>query len=337
MSQAFEQHRPQEKWRPLGLSFLTHLLLISLLLFTWRSTGTVGHPEPGRRVEIVLSVAEPADTEYLTEADIEQASQTSAESSANSETAAIPAEPPPIEFAEPRDLPGPLVPTELSTIDVNRMTEVPNSRGQMHEFELSAEDLKMIAADQIRLRAQQPVGEPATISVFGTGQLEGRKFVFVIDRSKSMGSTGLGVIDRARTELSNAVNQLEPNHSFQVVAYHDRTVTIERRQLLPATSTNKQLVPEFLGNLIAFGSTSHENGLIVALTFKPDVIVFMTDGGFPELNRGQLDLIRKMASGHTQIHCVQFGTGRLQNSDNFMTRLARENNGTFRYHDVAKW
>ncbi len=65
--------------------------------------------------------------------------------------------------------------------------------------------------------------------------------------------------------------------------------------------------------------------------------MFMTDGGFPELNRGQLDLIRKMAGGHTQIHCIQFGTGPLQDTGNFMTRLARENDGTFRYLDVTKW
>lgn len=336
MSQAFEQDRRREKWRPLGLSFLTHVLLFSLLLLAWRSTGTVGSGEPDRRVEIVLSVDQPAATEYLNEADIEQASQ-AAELSAKTDTAAIATDPPSLELLEPRDLPGPIVPTELSNLDVNRMTKVPNSTGQTREFELSAEDLKMIAADQNRLRAQQPVGEPASISVFGTGQLQGRKFVFVIDRSQSMGSKGLGVIDRTRTDLSNAINQLEPNHSFQVVAYNDRTVTIERRQLLPANANNKQLVPEFLGNLIAFGSTSHENGLIVALTFKPDVIVLMTDGGFPELNRGQLDLIRKMAGGQTQIHCVQFGTGPLQDHDNFMTRLARENNGTFRYHDVTKW
>jgi hypothetical protein len=337
MSQAFEQQRPYETWRPLGLSFLTHLLLLSILLFTWRSTGTVGQGEPDRRVQVVLTVAQPATTEYLTEADVEQASQTSSAALADAATSVVPAEPPPLELAEPQDLPGPAIPTELSNLDVNQMTEVPNSRGQTHEFELSPEDLKMIAADQNRFQALQPVGNPARISVFGSGQLEGRKFVFVIDRSQSMGSTGLGVIERARTELSNAINQLELNHSFQVVAYNDRTVTIDRRQLLPATSVNKQLVPEFLGNLLAFGSTSHENGLIIALTFKPDVIVLMTDGGFPELNRGQLDLIRKMAGGQTEIHCVQFGTGLLQDTDNFMMRLARENQGSFRYHDVAKW
>ncbi len=249
MSQAYEQHRPHEKWRPLGLSFLTHLLLLLLLFFSWRATGTVGHGEPERRVEVVLTVAQPAATEYLTESDVELERQTSSESSANAAAAAIPVQPPPIEISDPNDIAGPAVPTELSDLDVNRMTQVPNSQGQTHEFALSAEDLKMIAADQNRLRAQQPVGEPAVISVFGTGRLEGRKFVFVIDRSKSMGSGGLGVIDRAQSELSNAINQLEPNHSFQVVAYNDRTVTIERRQLLPATSVNKQLVPAFLSEL----------------------------------------------------------------------------------------
>ena len=90
----------------------------------------------------------------------------------------------------------------------------------------------MIADDQRRIKAQQPVGNPASISVFGSGQLNGRRFVFVIDRSQSMGAGGLGVLDRARTELANAINQLESNHSFQIVAYHDHVSEKTRSGLI---------------------------------------------------------------------------------------------------------
>ncbi len=224
--------------------------------------------------------------------------------------------------------------TEIA--DAAQMTSVPgNSKGE-HEYELSEDDLKMIAEDQRQIRAEMPVGEEASISLFGSGNLDGRKFVFVIDRSQSMGGGGLGVLQRAATELKSAVDQLESNHSFQVVGYHAQTVTISNRSLLPATPANKELVPKFVQSLAAYGSTSHEAGLTAALTFRPDVVVLMTDGGLPELHAGHLDSIRRMARG-AEIHCLQFGAGPLQNSDNFMSQLAAENDGTSRYIDVRKW
>ncbi len=336
MSQATNQPVHRENWRPLLLSLLTHTLLLTLLLFVLRPVGAGGKGQPDRRIEVVLSVADSKTKEYLTETDVTESIEQTNKSAA-SQSSAADLEPPPIAFPELEDLAGPIVPTETGQLDANQMAEAPTSDGLNIEFELSNEDLKLIADDQRRLKAQQPVGNPASISLFGSGKLEGRRFVFVIDRSQSMGTAGLGVLDRARTELTNAINRLESNHSFQIVAYHDRTVTIERRQLLPATAGNKALVPEFIGNLAAYGSTRHENGLTAALAFRPDVIVFMTDGGLPTLNGGQLETVKLMAGRKTQIHCFQFGSGPLQKKVNFMTRMASQNKGTFQYIDVNKW
>lgn len=340
MSQPDSQFESKPVWRPMGLSFLTHLIVLLLLALLFRTTSTAANGDRGeqdRPVNVVLAVTKAEEIEYLSEEDTkaQQLDKTSAEQ--NPATAAN--DPPPLEI-EPIDLLGPDVPTDVSDSDVNQMTKVPQSpqsKWLEKQHELSAEDLKMIAAERKHLKSLKPVGNPASISVFGTGQLEGRSFVFVIDRSTSMGTKGLGVLDRARGELSSAINQLGENHSFQVVAYHDKTVTIDRRQLLAATEENKKRVPEFIQNLVAFGSTSHENGMTAAQVYRPDVIVLLTDGGFPELNGGQLDIVKLMGRGHTQIHCVQFGSGPLQQKTNFMTKMAQQNNGTFRYIDVNKW
>jgi len=121
------------------------------------------------------------------------------------------------------------------------------------------------------------------------------------------------------------------------VGYHERTVTMSSRNLLDATKANQQQVAGYIGSLAAFGGTEHENGLVAALTFQPDVVVLMTDGGYPELNAGQLRLIERMAGKKTEIHCIQFGIGPLQTTQNFMMKLASQNNGSFRYIDVNHW
>ena len=147
----------------------------------------------------------------------------------------------------------------------------------------------------------------------------------------------LGVLKRAVKELSTAINQLEDYHQFQIVAYNDRTITMSRREMLPASEFNKKQAPEFINGLIAFGGTSHDYGLYAALAFHPDVVVLMTDAGFPELNGGHLNEMKIMSRGKVQIHTIQFGSGPFQVDDNFMKQLALQSQGSFRYIDVNQW
>lgn len=330
---------PHQKWRPLGMSLLTHSFLV-ILFVIFGIFATTPQPEAGklRRAGVVLAVQSDTDTtEYLDESDFPEESQ--AESQTNqSDPSALP---PPAMAAPQRtpDIPElagpPAVPEALT--DANDMSESIKRGTADSHYELSKDDLKLIAADQKLIKSRAPVGDPTTISVFGSGGVSGRSFVFLIDRSFSMGTQGLGVIEAARQELAEAINQLEPYHKFQIVGYHQRTHTMLRRQLLAASETNKAKVPEHIRSMAAFGSTNHENGMFAALAFKPDAIIFMTDGGYPELNSGQLKTIQKLAPSGCEIHCIQFGIGPLQSTTNFMTKLAQQNDGSFRYIDVSKW
>ena len=327
-------------WRPMLLSFLTHFFLVLLLLLLGFSTRSSAPPGELRRAGIVLSTANAEkETEYLDEKDLAEDAQEDVESETAEASLAPPPAPPALSnpvSAELPDLPG-LESVEPNQFDANQMAEAPNQSDTSSQYELSEADLKLIAADQRLIKSRKPVGEPATLSVFGAGGLKGRSFVFVIDRSQSMGAQGLGVIQAARSELSTAINQLEPHHKFQIVGYHERTVTVSKRQMLPATEENKKLVPVFIRNLAAFGGTNHENGLIAALVFKPDVIVLMTDGGYPELNDWKIKELRRMSKKGSSIHCIQFGVGGLQKQINFMTKLSTQTGGSFRYIDVAQW
>ncbi|MDG2185370.1 MAG: VWA domain-containing protein [Mariniblastus sp.] len=317
-------------WRPFGLSLLFHTLLFALLLVLINRLPGDSPGDELRRGSLVLAITntdQPMD--YLTEEDISNGEESQVPATEASE-----ASPPAIEMPKIPDLPGLAA---VETLDVTNMADVPKNSVRPHEFTLSKDDLKMIAKEQRELKARQPKGPPASISVFGSGELKGQRFVFVIDRSKSMGSQGLGVLKRAVKELSTAINQLEDYHQFQIVAYHDRTITMSRRAMLPASDSNKQQAPEFINGLMAFGGTSHDYGLYAALAFHPDIVVLMTDAGFPELNAGHLNEMKIMSRGKVQIHTIQFGSGPLQVDDNFMKQLALQSRGSFRYIDVNQW
>jgi hypothetical protein len=192
-----------------------------------------------------------------------------------------------------------------------------------------------IAEEQSRLRANRPQGDATTVSLFGGQGAQGRSFIFLIDRSKSMGSEGLGALQAAEEELLRALQSLQPTHKFQIIAYHHQCAYLNRRELLPATEENKKMVAGFLGNLAAFGATEHELALQSALYHEPDVIYLLTDGGDPYLTEGQIRKITKLAGSQTAIHCIQFGFGVLQSDNNFLSRLAAMNRGSFTYINMS--
>ncbi len=333
MSISSESDIQPRNWRSLGLSFLLHTLLLFLVFLLIERMPNVSPGDDIRRGSLVLTFNNTEQTtDYLTEEDLTR----ELDSLAANANSPLPAEaaPPAIELPAIPDLPGT---ASVETLDATDMANVPKNSTPPSEFSLSKEDLEMIAKEQRALKAQQPKGPPASISVFGSDELTGQRFVFVIDRSQSMGNQGLGVLKRAAKELSSAINQLKDYHQFQIVAYHDRTITMSRRAMLPASDFNKQQAPKFIDELVAFGGTSHDYGLYAALAFHPDVVVFMTDGGPPELNGGHLNEIKIMSRGRTQIHTIQFGSGPLQATDNFMKQLARQSRGSFRYIDVNQW
>jgi len=336
-----DHHESQlKKWRPLGLSLLVHVLLVSFLVFLGNRARKSLSTEPDRRGSIVLATApEDQPDRYLDQQD-SLANDSQELTDAPPPVTATNTPPPQLNVKERKnpitDLTGP-PPIDTPNLDATSMTQSDSTTASNNSFELSAEDLKFIEEEQHNLRNRAPKGEPASVSVFGSGQMTGRSFVFLIDRSKSMGSGGLGVLSAARTELAQAIAQLEPHHSFQVVGYHDRIVTLSTRQMLDATDANKKMVPGFIERLAAFGSTNHERALSAALAFEPDVLVLMTDGGYPELNDGQLNILSRLSRRDTTIHCIQFGSGPLQIRTNFMTKLATQNQGNFRYVDTNQW
>jgi hypothetical protein len=197
-------------------------------------------------------------------------------------------------------------------------------------------DDEILAGDPLRHRpALGPAGPTAKLRVFGRVG-EGRSFVFLIDRSKSMGGEGLGALGAAERELVRELHRLKAEHRFQIIAYNQSYTALDRAGMLPASEPNKALAARFLSTVVAAGSTEHEPPLTAALRLKPDVIFLLTDGGEPPLSRPEIELLTRENGGRTAIHCLHFGAGPLQQSDNFLARLARLNRGTYDYVDMLE-
>ena len=168
---------------------------------------------------------------------------------------------------------------------------------------------------------------------------EGRKFVYVFDRSGSMDGHAAQPLSAAKAELIASLKDLGQLQQFQIVFYNEQprvfNPTGVAGRLVFGTDQNKQLAQKFVGSITAFGNTRHEEALALALRMSPDVVFFLTDADEPRMTSEELARIARLNPGAT-INTIEFGYGALLDRDNFLVKLAAQNNGTHVYVDVSK-
>jgi hypothetical protein len=183
-----------------------------------------------------------------------------------------------------------------------------------------------------------PTGGKARTSVFGI-ESEGYKFVYVFDRSGSMGGTGRNALERAKAELLASLASLGPTHQFQIIFYNENptvfNLTGQPGRLVFGNEANKGRAVQFIRGIVADGGTHHESALLAALNLKPDVIFFLTDADQPVMSPGQLEKIRNRNGSGTTINTIEFGLGPRLGGENFLGRLARQNGGGYTYIDIT--
>jgi len=338
---SFLQFGEQLSWRRLApawlLSLTLHLIAMLLGGLLWSGRALiVTDAEPSRAATIVVARRmAPEQTQYLSEDDLSSA-ETTAAAKASASASTMSSQ----QFASNEP------PPTLSTIKLPEAPGFSASReglvivpqpgsGRGRPQILPGQDDAAIRADDAAQRGpSRATGPTAQLSLFGSAEATGWSFVFLIDRSQSMGGEGLGAIAAAARELELAMTRLSDAQIFQVIAYNQKSLYLTKRELIPATAKNKQQMLEFLKNLAAFGATEHELGLLAALRLEPDVLFLFTDGGDPFLKSGQLRTIRDAAAGHTSIHVLHFGAGPASAENDFLPRLAAENRGSYVYLDV---
>jgi Ca-activated chloride channel family protein len=347
-----QNDEPQSEWQrrtPAWLiSLAVHLLVLILgTLFIKCDRTPVSVDEADRRIAVVLAQRTAETTSYFADDKAAIAPSVTADGSQAAPEAAlagsqaggggsniglaIPTGPPPL-------LPGislPQLPGAIAPAEGLVGKAAPGGPAKRASILPGFGDAEILAADAAIPREVIATGPTAQLALFGSAPAEGRSFVFVIDRSKSMGGAGLGAIQAAAAELKAHVGNLTDEQTFQVVAYNQSAVYFTDSGLVPATKANQQRVVKYIEDLAAYGQTEHTRGLLAALRLKPEVIFLLTDGGDPEMNLGNLRVVREACRGRTSIHCVHFGRGPRPDGGSFLMRLAEENRGSYTYIDMT--
>lgn len=164
---------------------------------------------------------------------------------------------------------------------------------------------------------------------------QGDHFLYVVDSSGSMDdNNAIGV---ARAELMASIERLDPGKRFQILFYDSdlHPMLNGKQEIFFATDINRTFARQFINNQQPDSGTEHRPALLAALRSAPDVIFFLTDGDNPELSPRDLRDLREANRKNTQIHVIQFGKGAKLGPMNWLERLAKDHQGTYRYRDVT--
>lgn len=298
------------------------VILVLLALISPVREGQVGAESP-RRGAIALVQRSGADVEYFNEKSAEaaaDAASATADNNSSSQDAALPDA------------------SELS-LDLSGMLPEDNER---NSGGLGAEIADVLpGAGQLTggVGTSKKLGNSTKTYVFGV-EGEGSVFLYVFDRSESMKGYQGRPLAAAKAELIASIKALESIHQFQIIFYNNDVSALnpfapQPPRLLFADATNKQLAEDFVRRISAVGGTRHMEPLRLALRLAPDVVFFLTDAAYPQLSAAELDEVRRSNAG-TVINTIEFGAGPLVGGNNFLMKLARQNDGRHAYVDVTK-
>lgn len=165
----------------------------------------------------------------------------------------------------------------------------------------------------------------------------GRRFVYVLDRSESMKWSNFRPIQYALEEAKKSVRSLDTRKGaskFQLVWFNHRTDSYGDGKLMDVTEPNKERVCRQLASIIPDGGTNVYAAIDRATQMRPDVIFLLTDAD-EELPGSTLSRIRELVTryGVRQIHVVEFGK-KSESRKNSYRQLATENNGQYIFKDI---
>lgn len=137
--------------------------------------------------------------------------------------------------------------------------------------------------------------------------VDGRRFVFVLDCSRSMNhphdSEAKTRFKRLKLELVQSIVSMADSHEFHLIFFNDGPIMMPSPRPVAASLVAKQYYLSWMQTLKADGNTDPTDAMQLALRFRPDVIYFLTDGSFT--HKTQLELLR-LPFGETQLHTFAF-------------------------------
>ncbi|MCP4478331.1 MAG: VWA domain-containing protein [Planctomycetaceae bacterium] len=288
------------------LSLLLHLSLIAGLIFFLTQIPNGAGEVDNRTGGIVLVDIQSESTEYLSEGDIAQ----------NSNPAAAPD-------------------SSTSSVDLEKRPELPGMEVTTGEV-VGTEDLlanKLPSADSLIVGsvANGKIGGKMTTEVFGIPGT-GSRFVYLIDRSKSMEGYNFRPMLAARQELWKSVTSLDESNQFQIIFYNNEVDIFRHKLSLHAASeVNKDAAKQYIESIRPDGGTDHLAALKTAFKLSPDVIFFLTDaeGGF---TADEIFELSRRNYSRAIINTIEFGERR--SNDRSLEAIARNSGGKYIFKNI---
>lgn len=138
----------------------------------------------------------------------------------------------------------------------------------------------------MQLVARAVVADPLSpgaprAGIFGV-EAEGRRVVYLLDRSASMGEADGAALRAAKREMQRSLEALSDVQQFHVVCYNHRA-----RAFSPSGSTGRPAFANeatrreaatFIESIRADGGTDHVAAIRAAMRLGPDLMLLVTDG-----------------------------------------------------------
>jgi hypothetical protein len=159
--------------------------------------------------------------------------------------------------------------------------------------------------------------------------------VYLLDVSYSM--SDYDKIGKARVALKQALTELMPYDSFDIIAF-DESVHQFSREMKPASFRNRLNAFAYVDALPLGSGTDLSDGLEAAFSIEGVTQIFVLSDGEP--NRGisdftqLLSLLRILNARRIPIHTLALGLGEQFNGVQLLKAIAQQNRGTFRYIDL---
>ena len=166
---------------------------------------------------------------------------------------------------------------------------------------------RLASADGKRSADGRGAGDGNGDGFFGA-RMTGRRFVFVVDCSRSMNhphkSEAKTRFRRLQLELLNSISAMQPDEKFFIVFFNDRVIPMPASSLQPATRDRQKHFLHWMTRVRADGDTDPRSALRLALKLRPDVIYFLTDGSFERPIQRDLE---RLHQDRVAIHTFAFG------------------------------
>jgi von Willebrand factor type A domain len=160
---------------------------------------------------------------------------------------------------------------------------------------------------------------------------EGKKFIFVLDSSRSMLQDDRWTY--ACNQLIDSLNGLQPEQEFYVICFDIQTsylfnIPPSRVKFFKADDKTLPRVKRWLRSHELGRATMPGEALQNALALEPDAIFLLSDGELQDNSVGMLRLINGFSSNYRQIpiHTVHLFSDEGRET---LQLIARENSGTF--------